>query len=152
MPLLVPEVEFSDIAFWVVAGDSDVRRRLELPRREMRDGSRRDVLDWTEDSDLISTPHGGPRCATESTIPTEAMYALLRACGSGGAQSVAPTHQTEPSDDEPKNIVKYIRDLNQKRTEINTVAVGDFLKFPILVRFLNQLTKDNKDQFVGVMR
>ena len=49
VPLLVPEVEFSDIAFRVVAGDSDVRRRLELPRREMRDGSRRDVLDWTEE-------------------------------------------------------------------------------------------------------
>ena len=28
----------------IVAGDSDVRRRLELPRRERRDGSRRDVL------------------------------------------------------------------------------------------------------------
>ena len=25
--------------------------------------------------------------ATESTIPTDAMYALLRACASGGAQS-----------------------------------------------------------------
>ena len=35
----------------IVAGDSDVRRRLELPRRESRDGSRRDVLDCTEDSD-----------------------------------------------------------------------------------------------------
>ena len=56
------------------------------------------------------------------------------------------------SDDEPKNNDKYIQDLNQKRTEINTVAVGDFLKFPILVRFLNQLAKDNKGQFVGVMR
>ena len=26
---------------------------MELPRREMSDGSRRDVRDWTEDSDLI---------------------------------------------------------------------------------------------------
>jgi len=41
------------------------------------------------------------------------------------------------SGDEPKNIAKHIRDLNQKRTEINTVAVEDFLKFPILSRFLN---------------
>ena len=35
----------------IVAGESGLRRRLELPRREMRDGSRIDVLDWTEDSD-----------------------------------------------------------------------------------------------------
>jgi len=35
----------------IVAGESGLRRRLELPRREMRDGSRRDVLDCTEDSD-----------------------------------------------------------------------------------------------------
>ena len=56
------------------------------------------------------------------------------------------------SDDEPKNIAKHIRYLNQKRTEINTAAVEDFLKFPTLVRFLNQLAKDNKDQFFGVMR
>ena len=58
VPLLVPEVErdvrrprSSQARALIVAGDSDVRRRLELPRRERRDGSRSDVLDWTEDSD-----------------------------------------------------------------------------------------------------
>ena len=68
------------------------------------------------------------------------------------ANSIILVSDGAPSDDESKNIAKHIRDLNQKRIEINTVAVGDFLKFPILVRFLNQLAKDNKGQFVGVMR
>ena len=68
------------------------------------------------------------------------------------ANSIILVSDGAPSDDEPKNIAEHIRDLNQKRTAINTVAVGDFLKFPILVRFLNQLAKDNKGQFVGVMR
>ena len=68
------------------------------------------------------------------------------------ANSINLVSDGEPSDDEPKNIAKHIRYLNQKRTEINTAAVEDFLKFPILVRFLNQLAKDNKGQFIGVMR
>ena len=68
------------------------------------------------------------------------------------ANSIILVSDGAASDDLPKNIAKHIRDLNQKRTEINTVAVEDFLKFPILVRFLNQLAKDNKGQFVGVMR
>ncbi|MBG03901.1 MAG: hypothetical protein CMM59_07470 [Rhodospirillaceae bacterium] len=85
----------------------------------------------------------------EGGTPTKS--ALIRAMAYR-ANSIILVSDGAPSDDEPKNIVKYIRDLNQKRTEINTVAVGDFLKFPILVRFLNQLAKDNKGQFVGVMR
>ena len=50
VPLLVPEVErdvrrprSSQARALIVAGDS--------VRREMRDGSRRDFLDWIEDSD-----------------------------------------------------------------------------------------------------
>ena len=68
------------------------------------------------------------------------------------ANSIILVSDGAPGDDEPKNIAKQIRDLNQKRTEINTVAFEDFLKYPILVRFLNQLAKDNKDQFIGVIR
>ena len=68
------------------------------------------------------------------------------------ANSIILVSDGARSDDEPKNIAKHIRDLNQKRTELNTVAVEDFLKFPILVRFLNPLAKDNKGQFIGVIR
>ena len=68
------------------------------------------------------------------------------------ANSIILVSDGAPGDDEPKNIAKHIRDLNQKHTEINTVAAEDFLKFPILFRFLNQLAKDNKGRFVGVMR
>lgn len=65
------------------------------------------------------------------------------------ANSIIILSDGAPSDDEPKIIAKPIRDLNQKRTEINTVAVEDFLKFPTLVRFLNQLAKNNKDRLSG---
>ena len=65
------------------------------------------------------------------------------------ANSIILVSDGAPSDDEPKNIAKHIRDLNQKCTAINTVAVEDFLKFPTLVRFLNQLAKNNKDRLSG---
>ena len=68
------------------------------------------------------------------------------------ANSIILVSDGAPSDDKPKNNDKHIQDLNQKRTRINTVAVGDFLKFPIHIRFLNQPAKDNKGQFVGVIR
>ncbi len=57
----------------------------------------------------------------------------------------------EPTDEEADVIVKRITELNRKRVEINTVAVGKYLEHTQLVRFLNDLAKNNRGQFVGVM-
>lgn len=56
----------------------------------------------------------------------------------------------EPTDDEGADIVARITELNRKRVEINTVAVGKYLERDQLVRFLNQLARNNRGQFVGV--
>ena len=56
----------------------------------------------------------------------------------------------EPTDDEGAAIVARITELNRKRVEINTVAVGKYLERDQLVRFLNQLANNNGGQFVGV--
>ncbi len=56
----------------------------------------------------------------------------------------------EPTDDEGADIVARITELNRQRVEINTVAVGKYLERDQLVRFLNQLARNNRGQFVGV--
>jgi len=57
----------------------------------------------------------------------------------------------EPTDEDAGVIVKRITELNGNRVEINTVAVGKYLERTQLVRFLNDLAKNNRGQFVGVM-
>jgi Mg-chelatase subunit ChlD len=54
-------------------------------------------------------------------------------------------------DEHPDSVVEAITALNTKKIEINTVAVGDYLKNSVLIKFLNDLAKRNRGQFVGVM-
>jgi hypothetical protein len=56
-----------------------------------------------------------------------------------------------PIDAEPVNIVRRISGINRGRTEIHTVAVGAFLENRQLIEFLNNLAKQNRGQFVGVL-
>ena len=56
-----------------------------------------------------------------------------------------------PIDAEPVDIVRRISGINRGRTEIHTVAVGAFLENRQLIEFLNDLAKQNRGQFVGVL-
>lgn len=57
----------------------------------------------------------------------------------------------EPTDDEGADIVRRITEINGKRVEINTVAIGKYLENNQLINFLNDLAKNNRGQFVGVI-
>lgn len=87
-----------------------------------------------------------PRVLAGST-PTKT--ALLRAL-QYKPEAIILISDGEPTDDEADDIVKRITELNRKRVEINTVAVGKYLQHNQLVRFLNELAKNNGGQFVGV--
>jgi hypothetical protein len=67
-------------------------------------------------------------------------------------QSIILVSDGAPDDDEPQNILRYVKGLNQGRVQINTVAVGDYLQHTALINFLNDLAKQNQGQFVGVIR
>jgi hypothetical protein len=56
-----------------------------------------------------------------------------------------------PIDAEPVDIVRRISGINRGKTEIHTVAVGAFLENRQLIEFLNDLAKQNRGQFVGVL-
>ncbi len=54
-------------------------------------------------------------------------------------------------DENPDLVVSAITSANSKKIEIDTVAVGDYMKNSILIKFMNELAKRNGGQFVGVM-
>jgi len=87
-----------------------------------------------------------PRVLNGST-PTKT--ALLRAL-QYKPEAIILISDGAPTDDEADDIVERITELNRKRVEINTVAVGKYLEHDQLVRFLNELAKNNGGQFVGV--
>lgn len=84
----------------------------------------------------------------DGSTPTQS--ALLQALNDK-PEAIILVSDGEPSDEEGPNIVRHITNLNNRRIEINTVAVGDYLSHSQLVTFLNDLAKKNKGQFVGVM-
>ncbi len=55
-----------------------------------------------------------------------------------------------PSYDDPAEIVKKITALNAGKKEIYSIAIGEYRAMPILVEFLEALSRENKGIFLGV--
>lgn len=58
----------------------------------------------------------------------------------------------QPDDGDPGNIVTNITRRNRGRTEIHTVAIGDYTSDPQLTLFLQELANNNRGDFVGRAR
>ncbi len=58
----------------------------------------------------------------------------------------------QPDDGDPGNIVNNITRRNRGRTEIHTVAIGDYTSDPQLTLFLQELANNNRGDFVGRAR
>lgn len=83
------------------------------------------------------------------STPTKA--ALLRAL-SYRTDAVILLSDGAPTDERPGAIIDAVTLINRKKVEINTVAIGDYLKNSELIMFLNELAKKNRGKFVGVIR
>jgi von Willebrand factor type A domain len=57
-----------------------------------------------------------------------------------------------PTDSKPSGIIEKVTRLNGGRSEIHTVALGDYFRHSKFVLFLSELSKRNDGQFVGVIR
>lgn len=55
-----------------------------------------------------------------------------------------------PSFNEPAEIVKHITALNGGRKEIYSIAIGEYRAMPILVEFLEALSRQNGGSFLGI--
>ena len=55
-----------------------------------------------------------------------------------------------PSFNEPAKIVKHITALNGGKKEIYSIAIGEYRAMPILVEFLEALSRRNGGSFLGV--
>ena len=55
-----------------------------------------------------------------------------------------------PTDNPIQEILDDITRVNGGRMEIDTVAIGDYNKYPPLVLFLQELAKRNRGAFTGV--
>ncbi len=55
-----------------------------------------------------------------------------------------------PSFNEPAQIVKHITALNGGKKEIYSIAIGEYRAMPILVEFLEALSRQNGGSFLGV--
>lgn len=58
----------------------------------------------------------------------------------------------QPDDGNPGDIVQNITRRNRGRTEIHTVAIGDYTSDPALTMFLQELANNNRGDFVGRAR
>lgn len=58
----------------------------------------------------------------------------------------------QPDDGQPGAIVNTITRRNRGRTEIHTVAIGDYTEDPALTLFLQELANNNRGDFVGRAR
>lgn len=58
----------------------------------------------------------------------------------------------QPDDGQPGDIVRNITRRNRGRTEIHTVAIGDYTSDPALTLFLQELSNNNRGDFVGRAR
>lgn len=67
-------------------------------------------------------------------------------------QAIILISDGEPTDATIDSTINEITQKNGGRTEIHTVAIGDYLKHTDLIQFLNRLAKQNKGKFVGVIR
>ncbi len=57
-----------------------------------------------------------------------------------------------PDDGDPDSIIRNISARNRGRTEIHTVAIGDYTQDPRLTLFLQELALRNRGEFVGRAR
>jgi uncharacterized protein with von Willebrand factor type A (vWA) domain len=55
-----------------------------------------------------------------------------------------------PSFNEPAKIVQLITTLNGGKKEIYSIAIGEYRAMPILVEFLEALSRQNGGSFLGV--
>jgi hypothetical protein len=58
----------------------------------------------------------------------------------------------QPDDGNPGDIVRNITRRNRGRSEIHTVAIGDYTSDPALTMFLQELANNNRGDFVGRAR
>jgi hypothetical protein len=58
----------------------------------------------------------------------------------------------QPDDGQPGDIVRNITRRNRGRAEIHTVAIGDYTTDPALTIFLQELSNNNRGDFVGRSR
>lgn len=58
----------------------------------------------------------------------------------------------QPDDGNPGDIVRNITRRNRGRSEIHTVAIGDYTSDPALTLFLQELANNNRGDFVGRAR
>lgn len=58
----------------------------------------------------------------------------------------------QPDDGQPGDIVRNITRRNRGRSEIHTVAIGDYTSDPQLTLFLQELASNNRGDFVGRAR
>lgn len=58
----------------------------------------------------------------------------------------------QPDDGNPGDIVRNVTRRNRGRTEIHTVAIGDYTSDPALTMFLQELANNNRGDFVGRAR
>jgi hypothetical protein len=58
----------------------------------------------------------------------------------------------QPDDGRPGDIVQNITRRNRGRSEIHTVAIGDYTSDPALTMFLQELANNNRGDFVGRAR
>ncbi|MGE5147231.1 MAG: VWA domain-containing protein [Candidatus Eiseniibacteriota bacterium] len=66
------------------------------------------------------------------------------------AQAIILMSDGAPTDNPIQEILDDITRVNGGRMEIDTVAIGDYNKYPPLVLFLQELAKRNRGAFTGV--
>ena len=66
------------------------------------------------------------------------------------AQAIILLSDGAPTDNKINVILDDVTRANNGRMEINTVAIGDYNKLPVLVYFLQTLAKRNRGAFTGV--
>lgn len=66
------------------------------------------------------------------------------------AQAIILLSDGAPTDNRIDAILNDVTQANGGRMEINTVAIGDYNKLPVLVYFLQTLAKRNRGAFTGV--
>ncbi|MGB3455654.1 MAG: vWA domain-containing protein [Litorimonas sp.] len=82
---------------------------------------------------------------------TPTQNALLRALNAQPG-AIILISDGQPDDGNPGDIVRNITRRNRGRTEIHTVAIGDYTSDPALTLFLQELANNNRGDFVGRAR
>ena len=82
---------------------------------------------------------------------TPTQSALIRALNLQ-PEAVILISDGQPDDGNPGEIVRNITRRNRGRSEIHTVAIGDYTSDPALTLFLQELANNNRGDFVGRAR